>query len=253
MPWVRFSRSSSESHLDASRKHERLKAQVDETLAENKELKRLVAQSVDAFDAQSTFRRRVGDGATIRPRDDNDNDDAMTIQGISRHSTARSTALGTISSFGGMGLAFENILQQSWVYQRNQRNEIDGAMSFVSSAQRSYAWSVFSGYSLADISVLSVIAMPLTVREITNHQHYEAAASTTRLDAEGLHPVLQSSPTSGSDGICEDVVRTEGDAISSEKLEDDDVECMDRISSSPSISGLSSPTPSPQPRLSDDN
>ncbi|KAK3312912.1 hypothetical protein B0H66DRAFT_569177 [Apodospora peruviana] len=75
----------------------------------------------------------------------------------------------------GNSFAFENILQESWVYRRNERNECDA--SFVSSVQRSHAWSVFSGYSLADISILSVIAMPITLRDIANNRHYEVTAA----------------------------------------------------------------------------
>jgi hypothetical protein len=41
--------------------------------------------------------------------------------------------------------------------------------SYTSTTQLSQAWS---GHSLADISVLSVIAMPLTTLDIQNGSHY---------------------------------------------------------------------------------
>jgi hypothetical protein len=135
-------------------------------LVENKTLRRLLAKSEDAFDARSTFTRRlVDDGATIRPAEDL-GDDGMVIRGVGRRSTIRRS----VDMLEGAGFAFESVLQQSWVYRRNRGNECD--VSFVSSVQRSHAWSVFSGYSLAEISVLSVIAMPLTLSDLTNCQHY---------------------------------------------------------------------------------
>lgn len=49
--------------------------------------------------------------------------------------------------------------------------------SFVSSAIRTNAWSIFSGLSLADISIISVVALPLYADDITNQEHYSFSNS----------------------------------------------------------------------------
>ncbi|KAI0506317.1 hypothetical protein F5B22DRAFT_455808 [Xylaria bambusicola] len=65
---------------------------------------------------------------------------------------------------------FESDLEASPVYRRVKRDTMD--FSFRSSVARTHAWSIFSGRSLADVSVLSVIALPLDVEEVTNKHHY---------------------------------------------------------------------------------
>jgi cell division control protein 24 len=65
---------------------------------------------------------------------------------------------------------FEDDLESSRVYRRAQRETMD--FSFRSSIARSRSWSVFSGLSLSDVSVLSVIALPIHSDDITNAHHY---------------------------------------------------------------------------------
>lgn len=61
---------------------------------------------------------------------------------------------------------FEITLHRTRVYTRVQSNESD--VSFASSAVRTNAWSMLSGVSLNDISVISVIALPISLEEINN-------------------------------------------------------------------------------------
>ncbi|KAJ3573923.1 hypothetical protein NPX13_g4531 [Xylaria arbuscula] len=65
---------------------------------------------------------------------------------------------------------FERDLQLSFVYRRVRRDSMD--FSFHSSIARTNAWSLLSDYSLADLSVLSVIALPLDLSEVTNSHCY---------------------------------------------------------------------------------
>jgi cell division control protein 24 len=65
---------------------------------------------------------------------------------------------------------FENDLGASRVYRRAQRDTMD--FSFRSSIAHTNAWSVFSGLSLSDVSIISAIALPLYPEEIANAQHY---------------------------------------------------------------------------------
>ena len=55
-------------------------------------------------------------------------------------------------------------------------------MSFKHSDLRSHAWSYLTGYSLADISVLSVISMPITQRDITNSTYYSFGVLESHVD-----------------------------------------------------------------------
>ena len=59
---------------------------------------------------------------------------------------------------------FEVILEQTRVYARAQSNDCD--VSFTSSAIRTNAWSALSGLSLNDISVISVLALPISWEEV---------------------------------------------------------------------------------------
>lgn len=67
-------------------------------------------------------------------------------------------------------LRFRRDLEASRVYRRVKRTESLYTVS--SSIIGSAAWSVFSGLSLADVSVVSVIALPVYASDIQNAQHY---------------------------------------------------------------------------------
>jgi hypothetical protein len=67
--------------------------------------------------------------------------------------------------------AFERDLETSRVYKRIQLYDPDA--SFTSSAIRTHAWSIFSGLSLAEVSIISTIALPLYQHEISNSQWYK--------------------------------------------------------------------------------
>jgi hypothetical protein len=66
---------------------------------------------------------------------------------------------------------FEDDLKASRVYNRTQFYADD--VSFRSTTIRTHAWSVFSGTSIADVSCISVIALPLYAHDIYNSQHYQ--------------------------------------------------------------------------------
>ncbi|KAF2847552.1 hypothetical protein T440DRAFT_510024 [Plenodomus tracheiphilus IPT5] len=67
---------------------------------------------------------------------------------------------------------FEDDLQASRVYRAARKNGSSGPSS-ITSAIRTQTWSAFSGLCLADISVISVIALPLYAGDIPNQsQHY---------------------------------------------------------------------------------
>jgi hypothetical protein len=65
---------------------------------------------------------------------------------------------------------FERVLKASRVYRRAKRDTTD--FSFCSSIPLSHAWSALSDISLSDISVISVVALPLCLTDIPNGHHY---------------------------------------------------------------------------------
>ncbi|KAK4160643.1 hypothetical protein QBC43DRAFT_303568 [Cladorrhinum sp. PSN259] len=99
---------------------------------------------------------------------------------------------------------FEWDLELSRVYRRaqNTRNSMD--FSFRSSIARTNAWSIFSGLSLGDISVLSVIALPIYADDLQNPHHYDFGGAMgqrnsilmeTSIAVESAGPISLLAPT----------------------------------------------------------
>lgn len=65
---------------------------------------------------------------------------------------------------------FEKVLQRSWVYRRNAKR--DETMSFRSSVVREHAWSEMSKLTLANVSIISVIALPIKLSELVDSSWY---------------------------------------------------------------------------------
>jgi len=172
----------SETDVEAHRNQKKLQSLIERVLADNAELKHRLRQSEDSFDACSlTTTRPSAETVTIRYKHVEDrDDDGVSI--LERRAKPRPPLNGSIIRF-----TFENVLQKSWVYRRNEKRH-DCDISFASTAPRSHAWSVFSGYSLADISVLSVIAMPITIGDIENGQHYQVALRAEEVILEPEYP-----------------------------------------------------------------
>lgn len=134
---------------------------VEAVINENQALKSKLSLLEDRFDARSTFTRDVDESsetATIRDGD---------MADWSRDSTRPNNISKRIS------FAFEKILQQSWVYKRNEQNGCDQSFITTTTDARSRTWSIFSGISMAHISILSVIAMPITLLDINYGHYYE--------------------------------------------------------------------------------
>lgn len=140
-------------------------ALVEQLLANNEELYKRLKNLEDAFDAQSMVARSIS-GVGIASEDDD-----ATIR-TTRPSAANHTS---ILEAVGVRFAFEHDLESSRVYRMAKNDDCD--RSFKSSAIRTNAWSIFSGLSLADISVISVVALPLHARDIGNREHYSLGAA----------------------------------------------------------------------------
>ena len=83
-------------------------------------------------------------------------------------------ALGHSVSCGepNFHMPFEDELARSWVYARVRRNECD--ISFTSQQPSSF-WSMLSNLSLSQIFNISVIALPLTLKDVSNSSWYNVS------------------------------------------------------------------------------
>lgn len=80
---------------------------------------------------------------------------------------------GTIQRNAG-GFAFEEVLKNSWVYQRSDRRGDSGSFSVISSAGRTASWSMLSGLSLSDnISIIAFQALPVYEHDLSNAEFYK--------------------------------------------------------------------------------
>ena len=72
------------------------------------------------------------------------------------------------------GFAFEEVLQNSWVYKRSDGRSDSGAFSVISSAGRTASWSMLSGLSLSDnVSIIAVQALPVYAHDLNNAEIYQ--------------------------------------------------------------------------------
>ena len=75
-----------------------------------------------------------------------------------------------ITQTTNFGFRLEEDLQTSKVYQRVSFKHTN--LSLPSSTARSLGWSFLSGVSLAEISNISVVSLPISVGNLWNPQHY---------------------------------------------------------------------------------
>lgn len=68
---------------------------------------------------------------------------------------------------------FQSDLESSRVYRRAQRGTLDASSRNSIIGAGSFTGSVFSGLSLGDISIMSVIAIPVYAKDLSNPQHYD--------------------------------------------------------------------------------
>lgn len=92
--------------------------------------------------------------------------DKETFTRASTPYSAASTELNVRKSAAGAQSSYDIVLSESRVYRRVQCLEIDALTTASTTGSRS--WSVLSGYSLADLSVVSVFHLPLSDEELSN-------------------------------------------------------------------------------------
>lgn len=105
------------------------------------------------------------DGSSTHHQLESDTASAMTIKGPS--TDALMPQLPSTSSIDRPTFSFTEILQHSWVYRRNDALN-PSRLSVYSRDTCSMAWSCLSGISMADVSNVSVIGLPILVDEVCN-------------------------------------------------------------------------------------
>lgn len=110
--------------------------------------------------------------STAQAVESDDEDDASTIR-PKRHTSDPVLEANQIKETGIRKFTFEQDLRQSRVYKRIRRR--NSLQSLSSSTAPSFGWSCLSEMSLANVSNISVISLPIAVNELTNGEHYGRA------------------------------------------------------------------------------
>ncbi|KAI1283593.1 Pleckstrin homology domain-containing protein [Xylaria sp. FL0933] len=183
---------------DTDRRAEQLQMElatnISVLLDSNADLSRRMMQLEEAFDCQTIRSRRRRDSASAQTVVQPEVEDrvaavassseagVMFISSGTEDPSPNAGADGSLASScadtdaSTSGFAFQSVfefesdLEASRVYRRAKRDTMD--FSFRTSIARTHAWSIWSGCSLADVSVLSVIALPLDLEDVTNSHHY---------------------------------------------------------------------------------
>lgn len=112
------------------------------------------------------------DSATIKPQ--------SLVSNISRKRRAESTH----DLIKGFGFSFDRDLSASRVYTRVSRRTSNSSCS--SSVVPSMGWSFQSGLSLADISNISTLSLPISPNELWNAQHYSLHTGDDILEVQQI-------------------------------------------------------------------
>ena len=175
--------ATSESDREAAESQEELKGLVERILAQHEDLAgRLNDIELRSVRCDYSSTHRISgldqDGSsTIKPSDEVRRSMFQTFQETPR-------------------FTFEGTLEDSRVYKRVRRDDCD--VSFRSSVARSHAWSQLSGISLAQISAISVIALPILPTEIASSQLYTSGSTRA---VQAMNPSKHVVSGTGSEDI----------------------------------------------------
>ncbi|KAK3303446.1 uncharacterized protein B0T15DRAFT_504665 [Chaetomium strumarium] len=162
----------SDSAMRAEECREQLTSNVRQLLESNRDICHRLAKLEDFYDAQSLISNRRGVAAPSKL--DHAEDDEMQQSWGNPAGDEQSVSSGALELGPGPpgtpSFAFESDLEASTAYRRAQRETVD--FSFRSSVAWSNGLSAFSRLTFGDVSVLSVIALPIHADEISNSHHY---------------------------------------------------------------------------------
>lgn len=134
----------------------------------------------DKLETRSITTTCFRNGNLAESAEDNDNDDLQHEIHLTRRAVMRYPLIGQNIIEDSSLSGFEDDLGKSRVYKRTERYESD--VSFTTSVVRDHAWSVFSGMSLSEISLISAIALPLHLDDVSNQEWYMLCETTDTSD-----------------------------------------------------------------------
>ncbi|WAO95582.1 Hypothetical protein NCS54_01321100 [Fusarium falciforme] len=140
----------SKSELEARTSHTTLLSKVDEVLQQNEAL---------AHRLQRLEGNLMSDSRSVKFFDDASSIISKRLSFLSKRQSITITSPSIVARND-----FELALERSRVYNRTQLNESD--VSFTSSTAPNAAWSMLSGLSLNDISIVSAFRLPITLDDI---------------------------------------------------------------------------------------
>ncbi|KAI8650923.1 DH domain-containing protein [Fusarium keratoplasticum] len=160
----------SDSDRMATQHQEQLSVNINALLERNHSLSRRLMNLEDALDVQTIVSKRMSllSVSGTGPQSSSSVETQSNLTDASTQPTSQGSDLD-LSKFD-----FEDDLESSRVYRRAQRDTMD--FSFRSSVAPSNIWSIFSGLSLGDISIISVVALPVYQEDITNAENYDFGA-----------------------------------------------------------------------------
>jgi len=132
----------------------------------------------DSLDLRSTLSKHKLNGTSVVESggDEGASDAGTIIPSMVERSAGRDWLAGrTAHNLVVRRFDFDDDLANSRVYRRNRKN--DSNSSFATSAHYVHSWSIFSGLSLADISVISVISLPLNSEDIRKIKDWDLQVS----------------------------------------------------------------------------
>jgi hypothetical protein len=157
-------KSISESDLEAIRSSEVLRRLTTQISALNKDVLVRLRHLENMHDSESIYTVCHRNGRS-------DSESVFSAQSMIKPSDVyRNTRPFQTVPELNLHQSFQLDLNTSRVYRRTLSYECD--ISFTTSVVRTHAWSVFTGLSLSEISEISVIALPLSARDISNPQWY---------------------------------------------------------------------------------
>jgi hypothetical protein len=177
---------NSDLDVDAQRDRDQLLANISTLLAQNLELAGRMEHLEGTYHAGNSTH-------TIRPSSRLSNDTTIPAREYVRLGGI-SSALPQLPLTSTEAARYERELEASRVYRKAQRGVDD--VSVRRSFAISHARSAFSDISLSDISVLSVVALPLLRTEITNAYHYSLKSHNNF--RPGFDPSIWSFPSPAS-------------------------------------------------------
>jgi hypothetical protein len=158
---------SSESDLEAVQSRDVLRSLALKLLESNQDISRRLHNLEAIYDSASILTNCDRNGNTLKGAENPEESTEIYPGTIDSRESSQFSNDFQVTTFQ---YSFEIDLNTSRVYQRTEPYESD--VSFTSSNVRTHAWSVFSGMSLSEISMISALALPLYAHDIPNNEWY---------------------------------------------------------------------------------